>query len=42
MLLKCALVQFCVQKRQVSSVVMKILAKQKVSILMFSCDILLC
>jgi hypothetical protein len=32
----------CAHKRPVSSVVMEILAKQKVPNVMFSCDILLC
>ena len=35
-------VLFCVQESQVKSLLIKILAKKKVSVLIFSCDILLC
>ena len=35
-------VLFCVQKSQVKSLLIKILAKKKVPVLIFSCDILLC
>jgi len=35
-------VLFCVQESQVKSLLIKILVKKKVSVLIFSCDILLC